>query len=146
MKYSALTPGAAVKFIGDSVLKILIISARSIKKKYKTNLYRTIQKRNWFQASTFPLYSNTCTLLLPLSSLVSRSLTARAYLNTQKFGLFCSLQRWRNLPSRGTLSVAISVTNCDLSGRTHFMKRIPPQNLFSRNSKPGSFYFHEDIS
>ena len=72
MKYTVLTLDSAVKFFGDLVALSSIISSRSIQKTIimkqicrlpslgaavgdTTGVPTTIQKRSWFQASTFPL-------------------------------------------------------------------------------------------
>ena len=84
----------------------------------------TIQKRSWFQASIFPLYTST--------SIVFPGLTLESW-----------FQRRRNLPSRGVrgeLSVAISVTNCDLPPALISWGGFPPTPLFSE-SKARKFLF-----
>ena len=110
MKYTVLTPDSAVKFFGDPVALSSIISFQSIQKNYNynTNLQvafseqrsetllesttTTIQKRNWFQASTFPLP-------LALFSLV--------------LGWKVGFSEGEDCRAEGKC-VAISVTNCDL--------------------------------
>lgn len=108
MKYTVLTPDSAVKFFGDPVALSSIISFQSIQKTYNYNKFAgcllgaavgdttgvptTIQKRNWFQASTFPLP-------LALFSLV--------------LGWKVGFSEGEDCRAEGKC-VAISVTNCDL--------------------------------